>query len=470
MSKNYKGYQIIPRGKSYQLRINHQGQTYFHTYHPPEGLTPSKQRAAAEKEAIRLRDLICSGYAATVPTFQEYANYVLDAKKSLTLKKSTQNGYKYILRRIDDEFGNDTLDKITPARLNQFYIKLRKDTTNINSSVEAKGTLLRNYLNEQSITIKRLSEIASIASNTASLAVNGKRVSIHTADAICGALGVNLNDYFTVISNRTPLSDKTITEHIRLINAIMNQAVREKLIETNPVEATIKPKRKKSSPNYYQPEEVSAIWQCIDEEPLKWQVIISLLIITGCRRAEIAGLKWENILWDHNMLRINSQVLYNEDVGIYNEESTKNDDVKYVQIDDYTARLLRRYYDQFCSDMRSLGLKKKEYPEFCFFQTKDITKPMHPSSINDHLRSFSKKHGFRRINPHSLRHSLASALIAEGVDENAVSKQLGHKQVSTTREMYVHEIKEYQAKVAQKLPNIYHHSTNPDNDKAADKE
>lgn len=179
MSKNYKGYQIIPRGKSYQLRINHQGQTYFHTYHPPEGLTPSKQRAAAEKEAIRLRDLICSGYAATVPTFQEYANYVLDAKKSLTLKKSTQNGYKYILRRIDDEFGNDTLDKITPARLNQFYIKLRKDTTNINSSVEAKGTLLRNYLNEQSITIKHLSEIASIASNTASLAVNGKRC-IHT--------------------------------------------------------------------------------------------------------------------------------------------------------------------------------------------------------------------------------------------------------------------------------------------------
>lgn len=86
MPKNYKGYQVILRGKSYQLRINYKGQTYFYTYHPPEGLTPSKQRAAAEKEAARLRDLIHSGYAATVPTFREYANYVLEAKKSLALK------------------------------------------------------------------------------------------------------------------------------------------------------------------------------------------------------------------------------------------------------------------------------------------------------------------------------------------------------------------------------------------------
>lgn len=470
MSKNYKGYQIILRGKSYQLRINYKGQTYFYTYHPPEGLTPSKQRAAAEKEAIRLRDLIHSGYAATTPTFREYANYVLEAKKSLALKKSTQNGYKYILRRINDEFGDDTLDQITPARLNRFYVKLKKDTKKIDSAAEAKGGHLRNYLHDQSMTIKRLSEIASISSDTASLAVNGKRVSLHTAEAICGALSLNMDDYFTIINKQTTLSTETVTAHIRLINAIMNQAVREKLIDTNPVDATIKPKKEKSRPNYYQPEEVSAIWKCISDEPLKWQVIISLLIITGCRRAEIAGLKWENVLWDHNLLRINSQALYNDDDGIYNEESTKTDDVKYVQIDDYTAKLLRKYYEQFCNDMKTLGLKKREYPEFCFFQTKDISKPMHPSTINDHLSTFSKKHGFRNINPHSLRHSLASALIAEGVDENSVSKQLGHKQVATTRGIYVHEIQEYQAKVAKKLPNIYQHGEDPDSDEAADKE
>lgn len=473
MPKNYKGYQIIKRGNSFQIRINHQGKTYFYTFHPSEGLTPSKQYAEAEKEAIRLRDRIRSGYSGTMPTFREYANYVLETKKSLILKRSTQNGYKYILRRILDEFGDDTLDRITPARLNQFYIKTQKDTTKIPSSAEAKGNKLREYLKTQSITITKLSETASISAPTASYAVNGKRVSIHTAKAICNALQLNLEDYFTVISNQTTLSDQTVLVHIRLINAIMNQAVRENLIETNPVSATIKPKNKPSKPNYFQPDEVSAIWKCIGEEPLKWQVIISLLIITGCRRSEIAGLKWNNILWDDNILRINSQALYNEDDGIYNEESTKNEDVKYVQIDDYSAKLLRKYYNSFCSDMKALGLKKQEYPNFCFFQTGDISKPMHPSTINEHLRAFSKKHGFRKINPHSLRHSLASALIAAGVDENAVSKQLGHKQVATTRNIYVHEIKEYQAKVAQKLPTLYQHGEDPDTEdtkKAMDKE
>lgn len=470
MPKNYKGYQIIKRGSSFQIRINYQGKTYFYTFHPSAGLTPSKQQAEAEKEAIRLRERICSGYAATIPTFREYADYVLEMKKSLMLKKSTQNGYKYILRRILNEFGDDTLDRITPARLNQFYVKLQRDTKNIDSAAEAKGENLHNYIKEQSMTIKYLSEAASIASNTASLAVNGKRVSLHTAESICNALHLDINHYFTIINKQTALSSETITAHIRLINAIMNQAVREKLIETNPVDATIKPKKKKSRPNYYQPEEVSAIWKCIGDEPLKWQVIISLLIITGCRRAEIAGLKWENILWEHNILRIDSQALYNEDDGIYNEESTKNDDVKYVQIDEFTAKLLRKYYEQFNNDMKTLGLKKREYPKFCFFQTKDVSKPMHPTTINDHLNTFSKKHGFRNINPHSLRHSLASALIAEGVDENSVSKQLGHKQVATTRGIYVHEIQEYQAKIAKKLPNIYQHGEEPDSDEAAGKE
>ena len=237
----------------------------------------------------------------------------------------------------------------------------------------------------------------------------------------------------------------------------MNQAVREKIIDSNRVEATIKPRKKKTKPNYYQPNEVSEIWKAINTEPLKWQVIISLLIVTGCRRAEIAGLKWENILWDNKIIRITEQALYNEDDGIYIEESTKNEEVKYVQIDDYTAGLLKKYYDEFCRDMEYLGLKEKEYPKFCFFQVKDPNKPMLPSSIYSHLRSFSQKHGFRQINPHSLRHSLASALIADGADINAIARQLGHKQVSTTREMYIHEIMEYQAKIAERLPEIYSH-------------
>lgn len=82
--------------------------------------------------------------------------------------------------------------------------------------------------------------------------------------------------------------------------------------------------------------------------------------------------------------------------------------------------------------------------------------PMHPSSINRFLTRFSEKYGFRKINPHALRHSLASALIADGVDVYVVSKQLGHKRESTPREIYAHQINDHQAKVAERIPEIYH--------------
>ncbi|MBE6035604.1 MAG: hypothetical protein E7222_13045 [Clostridiales bacterium] len=457
MARNYKGYQLIKRGKSFQIRINNKGQTYFYTYHPSEKLTPSKQYAEAEKEAIRLRDRIRSGYAGTIPLFKDYAEYILETKKSLLIKRSTQNGYKYILRRIIDEFGDVPMDTITPERINRFFVKLKKDTANIPSSAYAIEGKLKDYIATKTITIKKLSEMASICNNTASLAVNGKTVSMNTAQSICDALGIDLNDFFMCIDNKRTLANKTIIEHRRLLNSILNQAVTEKIIETNPMVATVAPKKKKSKPNYYQPDEVSAIWQSINEEPLRWKVIISLLIVTGCRRAEIAGLRWDNILWDHRIIRINTQSLYNEDDGAYIEESTKADDDKYVQFDEYTFTLLRQYYDEFRANMQALGLKEKEYPKFCFFQTKNPDKPILPSTINSHLRSFSKKHGFRNINPHSLRHSLASALIFEGVDVSAIQRQLGHKQESTTRGIYVHEIQEYQAKVAAKIPTIFKH-------------
>jgi len=44
----------------------------------------------------------------------------------------------------------------------------------------------------------------------------------------------------------------------------------------------------------------------------------------------------------------------------------------------------------------------------------------------------------RRISPHCLRHSLATRLIADGVDLHAVSDYLGHSSEAVTADMYAH--------------------------------
>lgn len=452
--KHYKGYSIDKRSESYRIRISYKGKTHTFTYHAPSNLTESKQYAAAEKEAIRLRDLIQAGYISTMPSFRSYAEYVIETKKKSNKKRSTIKQYSYLLPRLIDEFGNDPLDRITPQRLNKFYSRLAESHTFSPASAVAKSDLLQKYIETKNISYKYIHETGQIGKNTVSLAIRGTKVSIETAQKICNVLDLNINEYFYVITNAKPLSNKTIHEHIRLLNTIMNTALKERIIDFNPVTASELPERKQKQVNYYQPNEITEIWNCLDNEDLRWRVICTLLIVTGCRRGEVAGLKWSAFLWDYNLIRINHEVLY-DDEGIYTEDSTKNVDEKYVQIDPETKELVLEYRQQFESDMRTLQIPKENWPEYCFYQISNPSKPIHPSSINSFFERFSSKYGFKKINPHSLRHSLASALIADGVDTSAVSMQLGHKQKSTTLEIYGHQIREHQAKIAARIPQIY---------------
>ncbi|MBR2045264.1 MAG: tyrosine-type recombinase/integrase [Agathobacter sp.] len=458
---HYKGYSIRKRGNTFQIRVSHEGKQESFTFKAPENLSESKQYAAAEKEAIRLRDLTKSGYTTTMPTLQAYSDYVMHTKKELNIKRATLKQYSYLMPRILEEFGEDLLDQITPQRLNKFYIKLANSYTLAPASAVAKDDSLKKLIKERDLTFTYIHEMAHVGKNTISMAVRGTKVALTTAEKICAFLGVEVKDYFYVISNAELLSNKTVREHITLLSTILKMAVRERIIDFNPVDASNVPKKQKTTVNYYQPEEVVEIWKRIDEQQLRWRVLVTLLIVTGCRRGEICGIKWSSVIWEHNLLHINHEVLF-DDEGIYTEDSLKNDDDKYVQFDPETKLLLQEYRATFENDMKTLNIPKSQWPEYIFYQVSNISKPIHPSSVNAFLTRFSNKYGFRKINPHALRHSLASALIADGVDDVTLSKQLGHKQVSTTREIYGHQIKEHQAKVAARIPQIYNRDNSLD--------
>lgn len=55
------------------------------------------------------------------------------------------------------------------------------------------------------------------------------------------------------------------------------------------------------------------------KEPLKWRVIVYLLIDTGARRGEIMGLKWSSIDFGANQIVIENNLLYSPDIGVYND-------------------------------------------------------------------------------------------------------------------------------------------------------
>ena len=148
-------------------------------------------------------------------------------------------------------------------------------------------------MKEKKLSAAALQRMTGTAASTFAPAIHGNTVSQKTADTLAEALGYRTESLFTLEKDMRPLSPKTITEYHRLISTIMTQAEKEMLIMYNPAHKASPPKLEKKEVETFQPEEMERILDELERAPVKWQTIAMLLIFTGCRRGEIAGLKWE---------------------------------------------------------------------------------------------------------------------------------------------------------------------------------
>ena len=217
------------------------------------------------------------------------------------------------------------------------------------------------------------------------------------------------------------------------------------IVPYNAASKATPPKVVRKEVNYFQPDEIAAIGGALESEPLKWRMITHLLIVTGCRRGEITGLKWEKIDWENRRIKVDTNLLYSKERGLY-EDTTKTGNVRYIPLADETLQLLHK----FRAEQNRLRLINGDrWQDTGFVFTQDNGLPMHPGSIGSWLNKFSTRHGLPHINPHAFRHTAASVLIANGIDVVTVAKMLGHSQVSTTDNIYAHIIEEVQKSASQ---------------------
>ena len=70
--------------------------------------------------------------------------------------------------------------------------------------------------------------------------------------------------------------------------------------------------------------------------------MVHLLIVTGCRRGEIMGLKWEKVDLENRKIKIDTTILYTPERGIY-ESETKTGETRQISVPAETISLLREY-------------------------------------------------------------------------------------------------------------------------------
>jgi integrase len=200
--------------------------------------------------------------------------------------------------------------------------------------------------------------------------------------------------------------------------------------------------------------------------PEPWGVYIYTAAFTGARSGELCGLRVKHL--DLLRRRITVSESLADIAGKLQFGTTKNGEDRTFAIPPFLAEMLGAYLNGRPNDPDALvftaprggPLRHNDWYKKHFRPTVDLLVARGKDPLN---RKPAFPEHLEGLTFHSLRHSCASMLIAAGENPVAISKQLGHRKVSTTMDIYAGLFADADEGRAAKLENVYraakHHAS-----------
>ena len=154
-------------------------------------------------------------------------------------------------------------------------------------------------------------------------------------------------------------------------------------------------------------------------------------LFTGIRVGELCALNCDNIDLDDGVIHIRAtmQRLPDQSGGdkktrVTIDKPKSECSIRDIPINKDLLEVLRRFYKPGA-----------------FLLTGDKEKFIEPKTMENRFKSILKKCGLKPVDVHSTRHTFASRCIERGMDPKTLSEILGHANVATTLNTYVHSNK-----------------------------
>lgn len=247
--------------------------------------------------------------------------------------------------------------------------------------------------------------------------------------------------------NGGKLSAKTIREYHALIHSVLQQAMKESVIPYNPAAAATPPSVKPKEADCYTPEQISAVLEAMKSEPQRWKALTYLLIGTGARRGEIAGLQWSDIDFESCRIRIRRNVVFIPGRGCV-VGSPKTGEERTISVAPEALEELRKWRSEQAEVQGAFSISG-----FCF-ALEEMSEPIPPDSITRYYAKLGRRYGLGHIHPHGFRHTQASIILQSG-DVVMASKRLGHSRTSTTLDIYGHMMPSTDKDAAEKIGEVF---------------
>lgn len=228
------------------------------------------------------------------------------------------------------------------------------------------------------------------------------------------------------------LSPKSIREHKNVISQTLDNAVKNKLIPSNPFQFVIMPPLVKHEVAFYNENQLRALFTALKDDPILPMVKITALF--GLRRSELLGLKWNSIDFDRKTMTIRHTVCKVTEVVAKDKTKTASSHRTFPLMDE----ALKIFREAKCQEEQNRIAFGREYQENEYVFKWPDGHTYSPDYLTHRFADVLKLHGLPHIRFHDLRHSCASMLIAMNWSLKDVQEWLGHSDIQMTANIYSH--------------------------------
>ena len=419
----------------------------YMTWIPEPGMTERQIKKELERQAVLFEDRVKNGDVADATIrFADFADKYMAEYAQLYLKPKTVRTYTENLVRIKQAIGHIRLCDLRAGHINSFYRNLQE--SGVRNRVTAVCKLdLRAQIGTQRGALAAFSKKAGISRSTVNQAIEGKPINKASAESIATALDMKLTKAFTVTTHGEPMAPASVLSYHRTLSSILTRAVKWKYLQTNPADNAEKPALGRHEAAYLEEADARRLLELLQAEPIRWRAVITFDLLSGLRRAELLGLRWKDVDLDAHTITIRQTSNYLPGVGVYVSTPKSDSSTRPLPISTAAGMLLLESPRWPDTQREQRGDAWKDQDGRVF--TSDTGAPLFPDSVTQWFTAFVARSGLPKVTVHSLRHTYASLMIADGAPLVVVSKQLGHAQTSTTANIYAHVIASAQAKAMQ---------------------
>lgn len=210
---------------------------------------------------------------------------------------------------------------------------------------------------------------------------------------------------------------------ITKLKTILEDAVREGLLDKNPAELLDMPKRSVPDPDPMTLDEANRIIASLyaaEHWPSHiYAAFFEFAFFTGMRLQEVIALRWEEVDFEKRQARV-CRVIVRGEI----RERTKTRKNRIVLLNERAIHALR-YAQQYAARRISGQGKLKDFP-YCFPPSKNSVHIRQTSDLHKQWVPTLRKLEVRHRPPYNCRHTYATICIMSGMNPSFIAQQLGH--------------------------------------------